>query len=136
MIDNNTNREYYGLYWEGKDHHRKIKEEGFIIPREQTSTFLEEKLKVLGLTDQEANEFIIYWLPKLETNEYNYIYFETKQEIDNYMPLEISPQPDSIIRVFMDYKPLNKKIKVKEQSLTTQDRNGFTVVEWGGSIIQ
>ena len=52
------------------------------------------------------------------------------------MPLEISPQPDSIIRVFMDYKPLNKKIKVKEQSLTTQDRNGFTVVEWGGSIIQ
>ncbi len=136
LIDENKNREYYGLYWEGKSHYGEMKEEGFVIPGEQTSTFLEEKLRVLGLTDKEANEFIVYWLPKLEYNPYNYIYFETEQEINSYMPMDITPKPDNIIRIFMDYKPLEEKIKVKEQSLITPDRVGFTVIEWGGSIIQ
>ena len=36
----------------------------------------------------------------------------------------------------MDYKALDKPIEVKEQKLTTPERNGFTVVEWGGSIIK
>ena len=51
------------------------------------------------------------------------------------MPLEISPNPDTIIRVHMDFKGLDEQIEVKEQKLVTQERHGFTVVEWGGSII-
>ena len=51
------------------------------------------------------------------------------------MPLEISPKPDTIIRVLMKYKPLNKKINIKEQKLDTPTRAGFTVVEWGGTIV-
>ena len=84
---------------------------------------------------RESEEFIVYWLPKLEANKYNYIRFETKEEIDNYMPLEIVPEPDTVIRVLMDYKPLNNKIDVKEQMLNKQVRTGYTVVEWGGSLI-
>ena len=49
------------------------------------------------------------------------------------MPLEISPQPDSVIRVLMLYKPLDSPIAVREQTLTTPERTGFTVVEWGGA---
>ena len=36
----------------------------------------------------------------------------------------------------MNFKALDKKIKVKEQVLNTPSRTGFTVVEWGGSIIE
>ena len=68
-------------------------------------------------------------------NKYNYIRFETLDEINSYMPLIIEPQPDTLIRVLMDYKPLDKKINVNEQQLSTPIRNGFTVVEWGGSEI-
>lgn len=132
LIDKN-NKEYYALYWEGKDCNSKIKEDGFVIKGEDTSSFLEEKLKVLGLNNKEANEFIIYWLPKLEKNEYNYIRFQTIEEINDYMKLNIEPTPDTLIRVLMEYKPLKKEIKVKEQKLQQVERQGYTVVEWGGT---
>ena len=129
----NSSREYYGLYYEGNDNNVTMQKDGFVVKGEDTINFLEEKLKLLGLNERESNEFIIYWLPQLESNKYNYIRFETKEEIENYMPLEISPEPDTVIRVIMNYKPLNKKIKVQEQELTPQTRSGYTVVEWGGS---
>ena len=136
LINKENNRELYGLYWEGSNHIATMKDDGFIVKGEDTVTFLEEKLSILGLTEREADEFIIFWLPQLENNKYNYIRFETKEEIDNYMPLDINPKPDTIIRVLMDYKPLDNKINIKEQTLSTPKRFGFTVVEWGGSLIK
>ncbi len=136
LIDKNTGREQYGLYWEGINHVTEMKSDGFVIEGKDSIKFLEEKLSILGLNEREADEFIIYWLPKLENNKYNYIRFETTEEINNYMPLEITPKPDTIIRVLMDYKPLDEKINVVEQKLVTPERYGFTVVEWGGSIIK
>ena len=135
LIDQNG-RSYYSLYWEGNyNKNNKIKEDGFVVKGKDTIKFLEEKLFVLGLNEREANEFIIYWLPKLENNKYNYIRFQTMEEINDYMKLDINPKPDTLIRVLMEYKPLDKKIKVKEQKLTTIQRHGFSVVEWGGTNI-
>ena len=51
------------------------------------------------------------------------------------MPLEVSPNPDSIIRVLMTYKGLKSPINVKEQVLETPNRDGFVLVEWGGTEI-
>ena len=36
----------------------------------------------------------------------------------------------------MLYKPLNKRIDVEEQNLNGLERNGFTVVEWGGTELK
>lgn len=52
---------------------------------------MEEKLAILGLNDREAEEFIIYWLPKLQENEYNYTIFASMDEINENMPLGIFP---------------------------------------------
>ena len=52
------------------------------------------------------------------------------------MPVEITPTPDSIIRIQMDVISLKEKINIKEQKINTPQREGFTVVEWGGSIIE
>lgn len=135
LIDQN-NKNYYALYWEGQGKDNKIKEDGFIVKGEDTANFLEEKLELLGLNYKESNEFIMYWLPKLEKNKYNYIRFMTKEEIDNNMELIINPKPDTLIRVMMEYKPLTKKLKIKEQNLTPISREGYTVVEWGGTEIK
>ena len=132
LIDNKTNRKLYGLYWEGKKHKSEIKSDGFIVEGKNTIEFLEEKLEILGLNEYETEEFIIYWLPELEKNKYNYIRFESEEEINSYMPIEVTPKPDTLIRIVMDYKPLDKKINVKDQTLTTKERKGFTLVEWGG----
>ena len=97
---------------------------------------MEEKLNQLGLTEREAEEFIIYWLPKLESAEYNFIRFQTLDEQNKNMPLYITPKPQILIRVMMEYKNLDKPMQVKEQILPQKQlRNGFTIVEWGGTKI-
>ena len=137
LMDLNTGRQLYSLYYESESvEEYTITNEGFVVKGENSAKFLEEKLEVLGLTEREAEEFIIYWLPKLETNNYNYIRFATNDEINANMPLEINPNPDTIIRVLMTFKGLDNPIEVKEQQLVTPERNGFVAVEWGGTEIK
>jgi hypothetical protein len=131
IIDEKSGRQYYCLYWEGIFKHSFDMSYGFVVEGRNTADFLEGKLKKLGLTDKEANEFIIYWLPQLEKNKYNFIHFAT-EEYNKQAPLEITPKPDSLIRILMVYKPLNKPVTVIEQQLSAPDRKGFVVVEWGG----
>lgn len=134
-IENGKN--LYALYYEAKtEKENKVEKEGFVVKGEDSANFLEEKLEILGLNERESEEFIVYWLPKLEANKYNYIRFLNKEEIDENMPLEIEPKPDTQIRVLMTFKGLNKEIKVEEQQLTRVERKGYTVVEWGGSEIK
>lgn len=129
-------RSYYGLYWEGANYAAKQSDEGFVVAGKDSAKFLEEKLALLGLTEREANEMIIYWLPQLEKNAYNYIRFDLNDVMDRYMPLNVSPKPDTTIRIMMVFKPLEKSVAVREQKLSTPERKGFTVIEWGGSEIK
>lgn len=135
LIELETGKELYSLYWEGKNNVKHDLTEGFIVEGENAASFLEDKLEILGLNSREKQEFIIYWLPELEANKLNYIRFETKEQIDEDMPLEITPVPDTIIRIMMVVKKINKPLDVKEQVLTSVERKGFTVVEWGGTRI-
>jgi hypothetical protein len=68
-------------------------------------------------------------------NKYNLIHFATKKYTDS-APLEITPKPDSMLRIFMLMKSVGKKIEIKEQVLETFERKGFAVVEWGGSELK
>ena len=140
LLDLKTGKNLYSLYWEGisnkvYDYSNTPELEGFVVKGEDTTKFLEEKLSILGLSEREKEEFIIYWLPQMEDNKYNYIRFETIEEIEKEMPLQIEPKPDTTIRVLMDWKKLDEAIEVKEQELIPVERNGYTVVEWGASIL-
>ena len=124
--------EYYCLYWEGKGAADFDMSKGFCVAGADTAIFLREKLMYIGLTAREANEFIIYWLPKMQDNPYNIITLHT----DDYarsVPLTVSPAPDTQIRVFMTYYSSDTPVDIPEQELPHYERNGFTLVEWGGS---
>ena len=136
LIDKDTGRKLYSLYWEGINSKEFNTNDGFVVKGSETIEFLEEKLALLGLNEREAEEFIVYWLPILQENEYNYIRFATMDEINKNMPLEFSVKPDTIIRVLMQYKALDNYIEVKEQKLETPERTGFVAVEWGGTEIK
>ena len=128
------NKEYYALYWEGKNTStNKNITEGFCIKGEDSAKFLEEKLEILGLNRREAEEFIVYWLPQLEGNQYNLIRFETLDEINNNMPLIVEPKPETMIRILMEFKGTETYKEIPEQQLEKIERKGYTVVEWGGT---
>ncbi len=131
IIDKYDGEEYYCLYWEGKGAADWDMSKGFTVKREDTADFLRSKLKEIGLTPRESNEFIIYWLPELQKNECNFITFQTEAYEKN-AKLDISPAPDSLLRVFMVYEPCDPDFAPEPQEFEPFERNGFTVVEWGG----
>lgn len=134
LIDPVTSRAYYCLFWEGKLESTYDISEGFVVSGEDTEKFLEEALDTLGLTQKEANEFIIYWLPQMEGNRYNLITFQTDAYTDA-AELIVEPAPDSVLRIFMAWKALEEPVDIPEQQLQGFVRRGFTVVEWGGAEV-
>lgn len=135
LINISDNKEYSYLYWEGVSNHKWDMSKGFVVKGSDTQNFLQEKLQYLGLTPKEYNEFIVYWLPIMQNNKYNLITF-AGEEYNNLAQLKITPKPDSILRVMMIFKPLDKSVQIEEQKLTPFERKGFAVVEWGGTEIK
>lgn len=132
LVSKDTGIELYSLYWEGKEVHTADFSTGFCIKGENTADFLNTTLRKLGLNSKETEEFILYWLPKLQKNKYNIISFDTNSYNDS-AELNIIPTPDNIIRVMMNYKAADNYIDIPEPNIDTPDRNGYTVVEWGGT---
>ena len=130
LEDIDTWRKFYALYREWKSDNKTNFDEWFVVAWKDIVPFLEEKLAILGLNEREAEEFIVYWLPQMENNEWNLIRFESIEEQDENMPLNITPTPDTVIRVMMDWKAIDEPIDIPEQQLVTPERNWFTVVEW------
>ncbi|HEY5563384.1 MAG TPA: hypothetical protein VIK72_16820 [Clostridiaceae bacterium] len=128
-------REYSYLYWEGLYNNNYDMSKGFVVKGNETEKFLQQKLEYLGLTPKEYNEFIVYWLPQMKDNKYNLITF-AGEDYENIAKLTITPTPDSILRVMMVFKPLDKAINIEAQHLKPFQRKGFTVVEWGGTILK
>ena len=87
------------------------------------------------MTPREYNEFIVYWLPKMQDNPYNLISFQSEAYTDA-AKLDIDPTPDSVLRVFMAWKPLGRPQNIEPQTFTSFARDGFTVVEWGGCEVK
>ena len=123
---------YSYLYWEGVTRTEYDFSRGFCVPGGETAAFLEDALSRLGLTRREANEFIVYWLPRMEANPYNLIAFQA-EDYTNHARLTVTPEPDSLLRVFMAWKPLEAPMEIPPQELPAFKRAGFTVVEWGGA---
>ena len=131
-LTDDNGQQYNYLYWEGITENRFSISQGWCIKGEHTAAFLEYALPKLGLTRREANEFIVYWLPQMEQNPYNLIRFQQEAYTD-LARLEITPQPDTLIRVFMTWQASDVYVNLPEQVLTAPNRTGFTAVEWGGA---
>jgi len=132
LVDTRDGREYSYLFWEGDGRADWDWSTGFVVMGSDTRQFLQDTLPKLGLTPKEYNEFIVYWYPKMQGNAYNLIHFAGREYTDT-APLTITPTPDTVIRVFMVWKPLAVPISLPEQPLPPVVRKGFTVVEWGGA---
>ena len=131
-------KQYRYLYWEAETSDTFDFSTGFCVKGEETSEFLENTLPKLGLNSDEINEFIIYWLPRMEKNPYNVISFQ-QEKYEEMAQLKVTPKPDRMIRVFMAWYGTDEP----EQNLTEQEiddlseiiRSGRTVVEWGGTEV-
>jgi hypothetical protein len=126
-----NDRTYPYLFWEADSYDLKDSNEGFIVTEENAEKFLEEKLEILGLNEKERADFIVFWLPHLIKNKLSLCTFQSKKFFDDF-ELNITPKPDTVIRIYLSIKKLDSPINVKEQKLESVERKGYTVIEWGG----
>jgi hypothetical protein len=126
---------YPYLFWEGQSDTSVAIDKGFVVPRGEVSSFLDNSLTELGLTTQERADFKDFWLSRMLDNKdpYFYVSFLGTSDFNKVAPLAINPKPDTLIRVFMYYAPMREKINVMPETLSAIPRKGFTVVEWGGT---
>lgn len=130
-------RSYRYLFWEGVANVDWKQDSGFLVKAEDAREFLEQSLTQLGLNELEQNDFITYWLPKLEKNGESFVTFAAEQYTDNAV-LTVTPQPDSVLRVQMLISKVDDSNraafqKLPEQELPRFEREGFVLVEWGGT---
>ena len=129
---NDSDREYYALYFEARSNYDCTFEEGFYVNKDNALNFLEEKMNYIGFTNREVNEFMMYWLPILENNVHSLVYFELTEERNEECQLIFSTEPDTLIRTIVHIKKVDGEVSIPEQQLKHYDRNGFVVTEWGG----
>lgn len=131
--DINTKKTFQSLFWEGRTFFTPPWTEGWVISQSELTTFFDSKLNELGLNKLEALEFKKYWIPRMHSSPFFKIRFFNNQFLSHYAPLTIEPKPDVIIRVHMDFHPIDQYEELRvpnKQSIPK--RNGFTFVEWSG----
>ena len=104
-----NNKMYPYLFYECDSYFAQETNEGFIVEDKNAIDFLEEKLKILGLNDKEMTDFITYWLPTLLANKLSLCTFQDKTFFE-YIKLNVTPNPDTLIRIFLSIKKLDSPI--------------------------
>ena len=138
IFDTKTKRFYSSLFWDGifnfpKEHYNYTN--GFVVSKNNLTTFLIQKLEFMGLSTSETNEFIQFWLPLMDKNEINLVHFWVNDDYTVFSKNSVNPKPDTSLRIFMEFCEVDENFKIQEQKLFKTERKGFTLVEWGGSDV-
>ncbi|MCB9187698.1 MAG: hypothetical protein H6600_08060 [Flavobacteriales bacterium] len=134
--DNSTNRKYPYLFWEGIYSPSQLSDldSGFVVKKDSLVAFLEENLFTIGLNEREITDFITYWCPILEEEQY-IIKFYQQDMCNSLATYNITPSPQSSIRLYVTFQPLNGSSNIPKPKLNSITREAFTIVEWGGMIL-
>ncbi len=134
LIEVSSEKTYPYLFWEGRGGIYQQPTRGFVVAQQDVHSFLIEKLSQLGLNTKEAGDFMEFWEPRMQGAPWYFVTFMGNSVMNELAPLTIFPKPDTVIRILMDFTPLQKPIEVQGFTIHTPQRKGFTVVEWGGVL--
>lgn len=109
---------------------------GWVFPAPELPSFLKDLLHRLGFTWQEAEEFAAYWSPLLSDAPFYAVCPQDRRTIESAVQVVVKPRPDSLLRAWFCFVPLDTPVALPAPRLEQYPRQGFAVVEWGGLIIE
>lgn len=129
-------KNYDSLFWEGlgKGIYPDTKGYGFVVSQKDLISTLQSHLKLLGLNEKESADFQDFWVEKLPETPYVRLTWLGTRDMNILAPLEVTPKPDTQIRIFLEFEGLEKPVNLTPQRLSAPKRNGFTLIEWGGLL--
>lgn len=130
---------YKELYYESQVDKVNAPDTGVVIPTKDLQMTLASITTKLGLVKHERDEFLEYWLPRLQELNAPYILFSLVDPVEKERTdhVNITPEPMTRIEFLAYFKPQQeptttlKPLKLPEKP---PERIGFTAVEWGGTI--
>lgn len=126
------NNEFRFLFYEVQVPNLFQHEKGWIIKKENLSNFFRDNLSKIGFLNDEINDFIEYWIPRLDSATEYLIYPQYQEEISSVIELSFSEDPESLLRLFYVIKENSNQIGyLQTPKIPEFKRKGFTVVEWG-----
>ena len=129
---------YRELFYETESQKLKAPKNGYVFETKKLNDKLLDFITKLGLTRaDEQDEFLDWWIPRLEALNSPYILVSVldKEEKHRLDTVEIQPKPDTFIEFIAYFRPLSAPIEIEPLNLPkTPERKGFTAVEWGGVI--
>jgi hypothetical protein len=112
-----------------------LPKEGWVVKTEELNQWLDKTLSKLGLKEKEIKDFKDYWLKELKGYPYFKIKVLSQKFLNDNLAIRIKPNPDKMIRVILVFEGIKQEEKITEPIIKTPKRKGFTVVEWGGILI-
>lgn len=128
---------YHELFYETDVKTLTPPQTGYVITTSHLTEELSDFVSKMGLIAEEKQEFLDFWVPKLQSYNKPYIMVSLipSTQKDTIDRLAISPAPDTLIQFTAYFKPLDTYISLPSfQFPHIPNRKGFTVVEWGGTI--
>jgi len=81
-----------------------------VLPVNAVTSYLDKTLKRLGLHTEARTSFITFWLPFFLKHKYISLRFVPQAAFERVAPLDISPKPDVVTRVFMLFKAVSEDV--------------------------
>ena len=132
-------RHYPSLFWEGEEPATPAQDEGFVVESDAATSFLEDKLSVLGLSEHESAEFITFWGPRIAERDRALVTFASEEFARQAVYRLTDPSsgaeivPDTFIRVYIVVGDVPQSVVPEQKLVPAPARTGFTAVEWGGT---
>ena len=128
-------RRWPELFWEGRSVWFDLPEQADVVAEEDIADYLRLALTAQGIEGRELDGFLEAWLPDLLDQGPMRIGFHSQASIEALAPLDITPQPDTLIRVLMDAVPADVAPTwdgTEPHFDAPPPRDGLVVIEWGG----
>ena len=134
LVNKTDGLTYPYLFWEGTGGLYQAPTEFDVVARAEVESYLRTTLATLGLNKTESADFMMFWLPRMQSASYYKIGWHGRSVMDALAPMSLSVRPDRVIRILMDFEELDAPIASNSATFHTPTREGFTVVEWGGVL--
>ncbi len=135
LYDEATGEEYEYLFYESMTSRNLFQtESGWLVPAGEREEAFREILTDMGFNEQEIDDFVEFWVTKLEENVDYIMYPQDTATVNMAMPIRIDPVPESLERIwFVFWDDCDRDVEEPQNRTIMRDEN-YAAVEWGGMI--
>ncbi len=123
------------LFYEAALQGVPLLDEGWCLPAGDRAPELRRIVRQLGLDENEAEDFLAYWLPRLPRSPWLTVKPLLGAGLDHLVAVRADPAPDSVRRFWLLFSAGDREVALPAPVVAPFVRRGTVLVEWGGLVV-